>query len=147
MHHAFTMVLTLLALTLPTFTWAQVIETIPARDPIPLMSAPAPLVTEGVLAPGIRPSFRTTAGTFYPLSALELDRVGTSTTPSLSRHLWTGAGVGAAAGAAFGLWVISIADCGGPNCTTERVVGVAGNALGGAAIGALIGGMVYLIRR
>lgn len=66
---------------------------------------------------------------------------------SLSRHVVLGAGIGALAGAALGLWVISIADCGGPGCTAERVLGVAGNALGGAAIGALIGAVVHRIRR
>jgi hypothetical protein len=67
--------------------------------------------------------------------------------PSASRHLRIGAAAGGVAGALFGLWVISIADCGGPGCTGERVIGVAGNALDGAAVGALIGGLVYLIRR
>ncbi len=67
--------------------------------------------------------------------------------PSLSRHLLIGSGIGAAAGAAFGLAVISLADCGGPNCSQERVVGVAGHALAGAVVGALFGGVTYLIRR
>lgn len=66
---------------------------------------------------------------------------------SLSRHLLVGSGIGAAAGAAFGLAVVSLADCGGPNCSEERVVGVAGHALAGAVVGALVGGVAYLVRR
>lgn len=79
--------------------------------------------------------------------AIDVERVPASQTLSLSRHLRIGGGIGAVAGVALGLWVISIADCGGSNCTTQRVVGVAGNALGGAVIGALVGGAVYLIRK
>lgn len=78
---------------------------------------------------------------------VEAERLRAVQAPSLSRHLKIGGGIGAVVGAAFGMWVISIADCGGSNCTAQRVVGVAGNALGGAAIGALLGGAVYLIRR
>jgi hypothetical protein len=70
-----------------------------------------------------------------------------SSQKSLSRHLLVGSSIGAVAGAAFGLWVISMADCGGSNCTQQRVLGVAGLAAGGAAIGALGGGLVYLVRR
>lgn len=67
--------------------------------------------------------------------------------PSLSRHLAWGGGIGGLLGAAFGMAVISIADCSGQGCTAERVFGVASLSLGGAAIGALVGGAVYLIRR
>lgn len=66
---------------------------------------------------------------------------------SLPRHLLGGAGVGAAVGTAFALAVVSLADCAGPTCTGERVVGVVGHALAGAAVGALGGGMVYLVRK
>ena len=68
-------------------------------------------------------------------------------TPSLSRHLLIGSGIGAAAGTLFALAVVSIADCNGPNCPEERVVGVAGHALAGAAVGALAGGVTWLVRR
>lgn len=66
--------------------------------------------------------------------------------PSLSRHLVVGGAIGGALGAAFGLAVVSFADCTGPECTEERVVGVVGHALAGVAVGAVIGGIIYLIR-
>lgn len=50
-----------------------------------------------------------------------------------------GAGSGAAVGALFALAVISLADCAGPNCAYERVIGVGGHAAGGAILGALLG--------
>ena len=152
MHHAFAVALALVALVLPPPTRAQEVEAASALLPIPSASAGV-AVTENVLASTAWPLSGDTAGVPIASSApsawgaRELERVRTGAAPSLSRHLGVGAGIGAVAGAVFGLWVISIADCGGPNCTTERVVGVAGNALGGAAIGALVGGVLYLIRK
>lgn len=74
-------------------------------------------------------------------------RPAAATGPSLSRHLLVGSGVGAAVGTAFALAVFSLADCGGPDCSGERVIGVTGHALAGAALGALVGGVTYLVRR
>lgn len=50
-----------------------------------------------------------------------------------------GAGSGAAVGVLFALAVISLADCAGPSCAYERVIGVAGHAAGGALLGAMLG--------
>ena len=66
---------------------------------------------------------------------------------SLRRHLVLGSWIGALAGAAFALAVVSLADCGGPGCTREAVIGVAGHALAGAAMGAVAGALTRLIRR
>lgn len=151
MHHAFAVALTFVAL-LPLPGRAQETSTAFAVNPIPFTSVGAP-ATEDVLSSWAGASSRHTAGRLTYSSALsamgvrELEPIRAGTAPSLSRHLRVGAGIGGAVGAAFGLWVITIADCGGPNCTTERVLGVASNAVGGAAIGALIGGAVYLIRK
>ena len=66
--------------------------------------------------------------------------------PSLSTHLVTGAAIGAVAGALLGLAVVSFADCGGPTCNQERVVGVLATTAAGAGVGALGSALVYLVR-
>ena len=50
-----------------------------------------------------------------------------------------GLAIGAALGGLFGLAVVSFADCAGPDCTYQRVVGVFGHAAGVGAAGALAG--------
>lgn len=65
----------------------------------------------------------------------------------LGRAMLIGAGSGAAAGALFALAVISLADCAGPSCTYERVIGVAGHAAGGALLGAALGLVAAAIGR
>jgi hypothetical protein len=68
-----------------------------------------------------------------------------------SRCWLVGAFAGALAGLLFALAVISFADCAGPNCTEERVVGVIGHVLGGALIGEAVWVVAYglwrLVRR
>lgn len=49
-----------------------------------------------------------------------------------------GAGVGGTLGALFGLAVVSFADCAGPNCAYEQLIGVLGHAVGGAGAGSVI---------
>jgi hypothetical protein len=66
---------------------------------------------------------------------------------SLKHHLAVGALCGAAVGAAFALAVISMADCAGADCTWERINGLLGHAVLGSAIGACLGGIVFLGRR
>lgn len=118
----------------------------PAQDAYP---APVPDGTSRVEAvrpaPAVAP-FRVSAG-YAPASRTpDAAPAAAFAAPSASRHLLVGAGIGAVAGAAFGLAVVSFADCGGPDCSGERVLGVASLTLGGAAIGALVGGLVYLVR-
>lgn len=62
------------------------------------------------------------------------------------------AGVGAAAGALFGFAVVMFADCARPDCTYERVLGVAGHGAAGAGVGGIAGLVVdgarkLLVRR
>lgn len=71
---------------------------------------------------------------------------GSVSAPSLSGHVSVGAAAGAVAGALFGLAVISIADCGGPGCNQERILGLIGTTAAGAAVGALGGVLVYAVR-
>lgn len=146
MHSALAVAFVLAALVHPWSARAQPATSAPALPPgssaFALRSGPAedvPPRTAVVVLPD--------TPAWSARGAMDIERISAIRTPSLSRHVRIGGGIGAVAGAALGLWVISIADCGGSNCTTQRVVGVAGNALGGAAIGALIGGAVYLIRR
>ena len=110
------------------------VDPAPTREhspaPAPLTSSPTPPAGSILSAVGM----------------VEMERVREAAVPVLSRHLLFGGGLGAAAGAAFGVAVIGLADCGG-DCASERVVGVAGHALAGAVTGALIGGLVYLLRR
>lgn len=53
--------------------------------------------------------------------------------------------VGASAGALFALAVIAFADCEGPHCTKERIVGLVAHAglggLGGSLLGLAAGAM------
>lgn len=70
-----------------------------------------------------------------------------SATLSLRRHLKIGAVIGAVLGFAFGTAVVALADCSGPHCFGERVMGVVGHGLAGAVAGALAGGAVHLVRR
>ena len=57
------------------------------------------------------------------------------------------ASIGAAIGAGLGLLfvsaVIALADCAGPACNRERLIGLAGHAVGGALAGALVGVIFY----
>ena len=50
-------------------------------------------------------------------------------------------------GAAFGLAVVLFADCAGPTCARERVLGVAMHAAIGAAFGVVLGGAIALLQR
>jgi hypothetical protein len=69
----------------------------------------------------------------------------------MARSLELGALIGAALGFLFALAVVSFADCAGPHCAGERVVGLAGHAAGGAVIGAACGALAWglwrLVRR
>lgn len=65
----------------------------------------------------------------------------------LSSPVRRGAIVGGVIGAAFGLAVVSFADCSGSGCTSQRVIGVAGLGIAGAAAGALVGSVISLVRR
>ena len=47
----------------------------------------------------------------------------------------TGLTTGTALGGLFGLAVVSFADCAGPDCTYQRIVGVVGHAAGGGVAG------------
>lgn len=82
-----------------------------------------------------------------PADSAAAEPVMAAVAASVSRHFLVGAASGAVVGGAFALAVVALADCGGPGCTGERVVGVAAHALAGAAVGALLGGVVYLFRR
>ena len=63
------------------------------------------------------------------------------------RWVRAGALVGAAAGALFGLAVVGFADCEGPHCTRERVLGVLAHIGLGLPPGALLGLGAALLRR
>ena len=62
----------------------------------------------------------------------------------MKRILLVGAIGGALLGTLFALAVVSFADCAGPNCGSERVIGVLGHAAAGAAMGLLLGGIANL---
>ena len=49
-------------------------------------------------------------------------------------------------GAAFGLAVVLFADCAGPTCARERVLGVAMHAAIGAGVGLVLGGVLVGLR-
>ena len=51
--------------------------------------------------------------------------------------------MGGVLGASFGVAVVSFADCAGPNCAYERIVGVLGHAASGAAGGVAL---AFLLR-
>ena len=59
--------------------------------------------------------------------------------------------IGMALGGLFGLAVVSFADCAGPDCTYQRVVGVVGHAAGAgvatATAGLLVQALVRLLHR
>lgn len=59
--------------------------------------------------------------------------------------------IGAVLGGLFGLAVVSFADCAGPHCTYQRVVGVITHAAGvgvlGATAGLLVHSLVRLVQR
>ena len=63
------------------------------------------------------------------------------------RPVGIGAAIGATLGALFAFAVISFADCAGPSCSYERMVGVLGHALAGALAGALLGLAVAMVAR
>ena len=62
-------------------------------------------------------------------------------------YLTAGAVAGALVGALFALGVIALADCAGPTCLRERVLGVAGHAVSGAAVGGLLGALIDAVVR
>lgn len=66
---------------------------------------------------------------------------------SWKRYLLLPAALGALLASLFALAVVSFADCAGPGCAQERVLGVAGHALAGALSGLLLGGIVFLLLR
>lgn len=111
--------LAVLALAAPPVAAAQ-----QAPAPAPAPSVPAAAVEHASLPTPIPERTHLVA---LPAAAMEkLPRAALERAPSVSRHVWAGALAGGVAGTLFGLWVISVADCGGPGCTGERVVGVAG---------------------
>jgi hypothetical protein len=69
----------------------------------------------------------------------------------LRRPILAGLTVGSVLGGLFGLAVVSFADCSGPDCTYQRVVGVVAHAAGagvaGGAAGLLVHAVVRLLRR
>jgi hypothetical protein len=64
----------------------------------------------------------------------------------MTRLVAAGATVFAVLGGLFALLVVSFADCAGPSCGRERVVGVLGHAAAGLVLGALLGAVVALVR-
>jgi hypothetical protein len=58
-----------------------------------------------------------------------------------------GVWIGGASATLFALAVVSFADCSGPDCARERVLGVLAHAVGGASGGALLGLMAWAVRR
>jgi hypothetical protein len=64
---------------------------------------------------------------------------------------FAGLAIGLALGGLFGLAVVSFADCAGPDCTYQRVVGVLAHAAGvgvaGAIAGLLVEGLVRSVQR
>ena len=65
----------------------------------------------------------------------------------LGRWIRIGAWVGGIPATLFAIAVVSFADCSGPDCARERVLGVLGHAAGGAAAGALLGLVVWAVHR
>jgi hypothetical protein len=59
----------------------------------------------------------------------------------------TGLTIGIALGGLFGLAVVSFADCAGPDCTYQRVVGVVAHAAGAGVVGATAGLLVLTLVR
>jgi hypothetical protein len=55
--------------------------------------------------------------------------------------------IGLALGGLFGLAVVSFADCSGPGCTYQRVIGVIAHAAGVGALGAIAGLLVQAVVR
>jgi hypothetical protein len=55
--------------------------------------------------------------------------------------------IGVALGGLFGLAVVSFADCAGPDCTYQRVVGVFAHAVGVGVAGATAGLLVHILVR
>jgi hypothetical protein len=65
----------------------------------------------------------------------------------VTRFLLRGAVVGATLGTLFAAAVVSFADCAGPNCNAERVIGLLGHAAAGAVAGGLLGLLAFLLAR
>jgi hypothetical protein len=69
----------------------------------------------------------------------------------LRRLILAGLTIGVVLGGLFGLAVVSFADCSGPGCTYQRVVGVVAHAAGvgviGAAGGLFVQTLVGLLQR
>jgi len=55
--------------------------------------------------------------------------------------------IGVALGGLFGLAVVSFADCAGPDCTHQRLVGVLAHAAGVGVAGATAGLLVHTLVR
>ncbi len=64
----------------------------------------------------------------------------------IGRWMRIGAWAGRIPATLFALAVVSFADCSGPDCASERVLGVLGHAAGGAAVGALVGLKAWAVR-
>ena len=62
----------------------------------------------------------------------------------MKRILLVGAVGGALLGTLFALAIVGFADCAGPNCASERGIGVLGHAAAGAAAGFILAGIVGL---
>ena len=65
----------------------------------------------------------------------------------MMRHIRIGAVAGGTVGIAFALAIVSFADCAGPGCGRERVLGVALHAVLGILAGAVVGLVVGAVRR
>ena len=60
---------------------------------------------------------------------------------------FAGLAIGLVLGGLFGLAVVSFADCAGPDCTYQRVVGVLAHAAGVGVAGALAGLLAHAVVR
>ena len=65
----------------------------------------------------------------------------------MKRRAALGALLGALLGTAFGIAGVSFADCAGPACGRERVLGVLLHAALGGGAGALLGALFAWVRR
>lgn len=61
----------------------------------------------------------------------------------MRRLTLAGMTIGIVLGGLFGLAVVSFADCAGPDCMYQRVVGVLGHAAGAGVAGATAGLLAY----
>ena len=63
------------------------------------------------------------------------------------RWVRNGALIGGAAGTLFAVAVVCFADCAGPDCNRERMLGILLHLAAGLAIGAVIGLLGAVLRR